>query len=216
MSQIRWMGYLLTAVLAVGLVVSDTWKPRTPPKFVGISTNQVPRHVAGYACPADYELDASVQQALASGDTISRLYRKGEDSIDFVLIGGTDREALHDPRSCLVGAGWQLVGDHTERIPNTDIAMRSCHGVGLPQSPSFDMLYLYVVDGKLVTEVTQIRAQMLLSAVIGKRNTPVYFLRFMHNLPDGVPDQLVEHQRLQRFAASMWNDMKSKLNYRSA
>ena len=73
--------------------------------------------------------------------------------MSFVLIGGTDRSALHDPRSCLIGAGMQAGRMIIwKTLPGTAIqAVRSCHAIsGLNSSASdsgsggSDLLYLYV------------------------------------------------------------------------
>ena len=131
--------------------------------------------------------------------------------MNFVLIGGTDRSALHDPRSCLIGAGMQIADDHLERLPGTDVEARACHAVGAPGVPGADMLYLYVVDGKVVNEVTQIRAAMLWSALLGRRGTPVYFLRFTRSLEADAQTNARGHDRLGRFAAEMWTTLQPKL-----
>lgn len=212
MPQIRWMGYILSAIMATGLIVSKTWKPPVPEPFIGIKSGEVPRNIDGFYAPTDYEMTPETIAALQSADIVSRYYEKGPDKIDFVLIGGTDRDALHDPRSCLVGAGWRLVDDHTETLPGTNVKVRVCRAEGLPDQPSFDIAYMYVVDHKLITEVTEIRAQMLLSALIGQKNKPVYFLRYMRPIT-GTGDP-AEHEQLKDFAAGMWLALKDKIDHK--
>ena len=143
----------------------------------------MPRVLDGYLAPPDDAVPADVQAALSSADLLSRTYQPGEseggDPINFVLIGGTDRSALHDPRSCLIGSGMQLEDDHLERLPGTDVeAPAPAAPSGQPGQAGYDMLYFYVVNGKVVNQATQIRAAMLWSALLGRRGTPVYFLRF--------------------------------------
>ncbi len=130
---------------------------------------------------------------------------------NFVLIGGTDRSALHDPRSCLIGAGMQLENDHLEALPGSSfhgqLQARACHAVGSARNDrrgGIDILYLYVVNGKVVNQVTQIRAAMLWSALLGRRGTPVYFLRFTRALNPDPQAEALGHARLQRFATEMW------------
>lgn len=211
MPHIRRMGYLLTLLIGAALATAMVWKPAPPAPFLGVSGGDVPRALGGYRAAPDDLVPDDVKAALSSADLLSRTYVQSGDAVNFVLIGGTDRSALHDPRSCLIGAGMQIEGDHLERLPGTDVEARACHAVGAPGAAGADMLYLYVVDGRVVNEVTQIRAAMLWSALLGRRGTPVYFLRFTRSLEvDGGADAR-GHDRLGRFAAEMWTTLQPKL-----
>ena len=215
MPYIRRMGYLLAVVFAVALLTAMVWKPAPPPPFRGLSSNDVPREVGGYTAPTDYEMTPDVKALLQGADTVSRTYHRNQDGIDFVLLGGNSRENLHDPRSCLTGAGWALAGDHTESLPGTDVDIHACHAVGMPGTPGFDVLYLYVVDGKRISAVSQIRMQMLIAALVGKQNAPVYMLRFMEPLASDPQTQAQVHTRLMAFASQMWTVMKPKLQVKA-
>jgi len=211
MPHIRRMGYLLTLLVGAALATAMVWKPAPPPRFLGVSGGDVPRAMDGYRAASDDLIPDDVKAALSSADLLSRTYVQSGDSLNFVLIGGTDRSALHDPRSCLIGAGMQIEGDHLERLPGTDVEARACHSVGAPGAGGADMLYLYVVNGKVVNEVTQIRAAMLWSALLGRRGTPVYFLRFTRSLDADAEANARGHDRLGRFAAGMWTTLQPKL-----
>ena len=210
MSYICRMGYLLVILVGAALATAMVWKPSPPPKFAGIIGGDVPRSVGGVV-GQDYAMTPEVRAALASADTVSRTYGQGADAVDFVLIGGTDRTALHDPRSCLVGAGWKLEDDHTEVLPGTGIAAHACRAVGMPGASGYDIVYLYVVDGHVINQVTQIRAAMLWSALLGRKNTPVYFLRFLRPLSNNAATVPADHARLQAFASQMWAALAPRL-----
>ena len=211
MSHIRRMAALLVLLVGSAFLTAMVWKPAPPAKFTGLKTQDVPRSIGGYDAPSDYEMTPEVKAALSSADIVSRTYTQGGDAVDFVAIGGTDRTALHDPRSCLVGAGWRLEDDHTERLPSTAVTAHACHAVVQPGAPSLDIVYLYVVDGKVINQVTQIRTAMLWSALLGRKNTPAYFLRFTRPLSDGASQQAADHARLEQFAAGMWTALQPKL-----
>ena len=215
MPYIRRMGYLLVLVFAAALLTASVWKPAPPPPFHGLGSGDVPRAVAGYSAPTDYEMTPDVKASLQGADTVSRTYIRDQDQIDFVLLGGNSRENLHDPRSCLTGAGWALADSHPETLPGTNADIQACHAIGMPGQPGYDVLYLYVVDGKRITDVSQIRMQMLIAAVIGKQNAPVYMLRFMEPLSSDPQTQAQTHTRLMAFAAQMWTVMKPKLQSHS-
>lgn len=215
MPHVRRMGYLLTLLIGAALATAMVWKPAPPPRFLGLTGADVPRALGGLRAASDDPVTDDVKAALASADLLQRTYapvdgRDGEP-VNFVLIGGTDRSALHDPRSCLIGAGMQLQDDHLERLPGTDIQARACHAVGAPGTGGSDMLYLYVVNGKVINEATQIRAAMLWSALLGRRGTPVYFLRFTRSLDADAQADARGHARMGRFAAGMWETLDPKL-----
>ena len=215
MPHIRRAGYLLILLIGAALATAMVWKPAPPPRFVGVTGQDVPRTLNGYECAVDDAVPAAVQAALSSADLLSRTYTENGslqgDSVNFVLIGGTDRSALHDPRSCLIGSGMQIENDHVERLPGTDVDARVCHAVGTDGAGGLDILYLYVVNGKVVSQATQIRAAMLWSALLGRRGTPVYFLRFTRTLAADPQASAWGHDSLQRFAAQMWRTLQPKL-----
>ena len=217
MSHVRRMGYFLTLIIGTALATSMIWKPAPPAHFVGLTSADVPRELGGYSAPQDDILPADVRAALASTDPLSRNYHQVGGDVNFLLIGGTDRSALHDPRSCLIGAGMQLENDHVELLPGTSVEARVCRAVGQSAGPGqsgqtgYDILYLYIVNGKVINQVTQIRAAMLWSAVLGRRGTPVYFLRFTRALGSDPQTYATDHASLQRFAAAMWIRLQPRL-----
>ena len=216
MPHIRRMGYLLVLIIGAALLTAMTWHPAPPTPFVGIAGADVPRTLNGYESAGNDPVPADVKAALASASLLSRTYTSddaalGGEPINFVLIGGTDRSALHDPRSCLIGAGMRLENDHLEALPGTTVTARSCHAVSDGGSGGSDLLYLYVVDGKIINQATQIRAAMLWSALLGQQGKPVYFLRFERPInPDASADAL-GHARLQKFATAMWMRLRPRL-----
>ena len=213
MPQVRRMAYLLVIIFAAALLTNKVWSVPPPPKFVGVTSADIPRALGAYTGGPDQVMPPDVKLALGSADVIERSYTGGGNlPLDFVLIGGTDRSALHDPRSCLVGAGWRLENDRSELIPGTNLNTRACNAVGNPGASSQDMIYLYVVDGKIIDSPTQIRFAMLKSALIGQKNTPVYFLRFMCPLDSNEAAAAANHIALQAFAKEMWDSLKQKVS----
>ena len=211
MPHIRRMGYLLALLIGTALATAMVWKPAPPPHFAGVTGSDVPRTVNGYRALGDDPVPPDVKAALASADLLSRTYRKAAATVNFVLIGGTDRSALHDPRSCLIGAGMQIENDRLEALPGTTVEARTCHAVGQPGIGGYDIIYFYLVNGKIVNQVTQIREAMLWSALLGRRGAPVYFLRFTRDLNPNSQEDTREHERLQEFATEMWVKLHPKL-----
>jgi len=219
MPHICRMGYLLAALIGAALVVSVVWKPAPPVRFAGLTGPDVPRSVGGWVSGPDESIPADVQAALSSASLTSRTYQPaGNDAagneapVNFVLIGGTDRSALHDPRSCLIGAGMQIQNDHLESLPGTGVEARACHAVtGTSTGGGFDIIYLYLVNGRIINSATQIRAAMLWSALLGRRGTPVYFLRFTRPLYSDPRQDALGHAAMLQFAADMWTRLQPRL-----
>jgi len=212
------MGYLLASIIGAALLVVLVWHPAPPARFAGLGSGDIPRSVSGYTAGPDDAVPADTQAALASATLTTRTYQpagNAGDAVNFVLIGGTDRSALHDPRSCLIGSGMAVQADHLESLPGTGISARACRAVEAARdgtsADGFDILYIYLVNGRVVNNATQIRAAMLWSALLGQRGTPVYFLRFTRPLHSDPRLDAAGHAALLQFATEMWTRLQPRL-----
>lgn len=212
MSNVRGSAYLLAALSGLIWCISLVWTPTPPPKYKGLDTvrARIPQTLEGYRQMGENPISDTVRQALAAADIVSYTYEGGGGSVDMTLIGGTDRSALHDPRSCMVGAGWRIENDHTEDLPGTGLQARVCRVTNGVNPVDYEVLYLYVVGERTITQVTQIRTQMLLSALIGRKGTPVCFVRFMRPVPRGGADNPEAARLFRQFAGSAWGQLKIK------
>ena len=216
MPHVCRMAYLLALLIGAALLTAMVWKPAPPVRFAGLTGRDVPRVVGGYRSGPDEPVPADVQAALSSATLTSRTFQPeagsaAADPLNFVLIGGTDRSALHDPRSCLIGAGMQVTDDHLEQLPGTGIQARACRAVGGASAGGFDIIYLYLVNGRVINQATQIRAAMLWSALLGQRGTPVYFLRFTRPIHSDPRSEATGHAAMLQFATEMWTRLQPRL-----
>jgi hypothetical protein len=211
---------LLNLLFGAALASSLIWRPSPPPKFGGLMAADLPRRVSAgdsaFAFAGEQPIAESARRQLTSASLVSVAYVPAGGSnprrrVDVTLIGGTDRSALHDPRSCFVGAGWRIEGDHTEPIPGTPLTARACTLRQDDGSGVYDVLYLYLVDGRVVDDVTRIRTEMALSALLGRKNRPVYFVRFTRPAAAAGPVGADEHAELLRFAAALWREVGPRL-----
>ena len=101
--------------------------------------------------------------------------------------------------------------DHLEELPGTGVDARACRAEDAANHRCFDVVYLYLVNGRVVNEATQIRAAMLWSALLGQRGTPVYFLRFTRPLCSDPRLDAQGHAALLQFASAMWNRLQPRL-----
>jgi hypothetical protein len=211
MSQLRRMAYLLAAMNAIAVATLVIWKPAPFPKFVSLTTDQIPRDVDGLTAPTDQAISDRARQALASATVVSRDYTSSTDWIGFNFVAGTDRNALHDPRSCLIGAGLQLINLHFEALPGTDASVATCRAVDTSGGPDLDMAYMYYVDGKVINRPTAIRWAMLRGLLLGQKNSPVYFLEYSTPVQHGGPVPPQAHAALINFATQMWEYLRPSI-----
>lgn len=202
--------WILSLVTVAALGAMQVWHPAPPPHYGGLTAVRA-RKASGYRFVGDNPVSEPVKKALAAADLLSRTYRSEAtgQAVDFTLIGGTDRSSLHDPRSCLTGAGWRIEDDHMETISGTETPIRDCRV--LPREADgkgYEALYLYVVDGKTINQVTEIRSEMLLSALIGRKNKPVCFVRFMRPLLTDPVAEAASHRQFRGFVRQMWTAIR--------
>jgi hypothetical protein len=229
MSQFCRAAYLLAGLVSLAFLVGQFWNPPAPAPFRGLESVTLPDKVVGYASRGDVALPEKTRATLGGSDFVARTYTNMNDitsSFDFALLAGTDRTTLHDPRGCMIGAGWTVENDHTEMLPGTKIAMRVSDMVGESDTPAkvqaggfgapdriarkglrYEVLYTYLVDGAIVQQVTQIRWQMLLASLLGQKGRPVYYCVFMRPHRDDVVRDREDGERLRRFADAMWQKM---------
>lgn len=188
----------LLALAGVGaLATSRVWNPAratAAPK----SGAALPVRAGEFVSAGEEPVDPVVRAALSSASIAQRAYsyRRG-GQVQATLIEGGDRTALHDPRSCMVGAGWRIEEDRTESLPLAGVSARRCTLSG--ELGRFDALYLYVTDdGGSVASPTAIRWRMLGAALRGGEERPVRFLRLMQPSAPG------SSARLTELAVALW------------
>lgn len=160
----------------------------------------MPARVDGCVSAGDRPPDAFTQLALPGARLLSRTYASDVGGpIDFLLVSGTSRAALHDPRLCLSGT-LRLSDARTVRLPGTEAAMQTYQAASRPGPPDTEAAYFYVWNGRVISSPTEIRAALLWSALLGRQSAPVYFFRFLG--PQG---------RVDAFAARMWELVRGKL-----
>jgi hypothetical protein len=122
-------------------------------------------------------VDSAVSNALPSASIVARRYFAPDGlPIDLTLVTGTDRSALHDPRSCLTGGGWTISADHQERLASGCDA-HCCVATSPDGGSRSDFVYFYVIDRTVISSPSEIREALLASALIGREADTVEFVR---------------------------------------
>jgi hypothetical protein len=221
MSDFRRVAAVLAGVLGGAQALLFCWNPAHARAVVGLSDTDVPTALAGYQSSGDYSQPAAVRDALPGATILSRTYQdvgaKTADSstapLDFVLVSGASRDSLHDPRYCLTGAGWRLSDVHEETLPGTTAKMAVCEAATTGSAPDMTIGYFYIVNSKVISDPTQIRATLLWSALLGRTNAPAYFFRFVQPIVmsgAAAGDGPTKHARLSAFAGQMYAALRGK------
>lgn len=198
---------LLALTLGGSLLAARLWNPAPAPPARLLAGADVPASVGGYVSTGDRAPDAWTRLALPGARVLSRTYVQGGNQVDFLLVSGTSRAALHDPRLCLSGS-LRLSDSHVVRLAGAGAEMQTYRAASRPGPPDTEVGYFYVWDGRVISSPTQIRAALLWSALAGRQSSPVYFIRFISPLGPAPRDA----GRLDAFAARMWASVRDRLD----
>jgi hypothetical protein len=191
---------VLAVLGALTLITSYLWKPGLAPRYVGLSNLTLPARAGELALARELPVDPLVRAALPTADIRQCEYRAASgESVQLTLIAGRDRDSLHDPRSCMVGAGWRIEDDRVEPLAGAGISLRRCTMAQADQR--YEALYGYVLGGEVLAEPTQIRARMLATAVLGRKDRPVCFFRLVRRA------ERLPQKTFDQFSASLWREL---------
>jgi hypothetical protein len=103
-----------------------------------------------------------------------------------------------------------LNGDHVEALPSavSKADVRVCtatRGEG-DSAVTYDIVYLYVKNKKVVASASEIRLALLESALLEQNDAPVYYLRVLAPVSHGGAG-MDRHARLMEFTAQLWNQL---------
>lgn len=115
--------------LGVVLIGLGTLARLQPPRVAPWRTeawmeSALPMAIPGYSMEISQEkpkqsYDAGKRQyeMLEPYGIVCRVFRRGEQGIDSVVIAGNDRDTFHDPYFCLPGQDWKIVSSREDVIP---------------------------------------------------------------------------------------------------
>ena len=202
MSPSRRSAFILMGAFALTVVIARVLPAPRVAAPTPAKTAPLPATLAGgYIATANPdETTPTTRAMLAPGTQMdTRTYRgsEGGASVQVIRITGSDRNALHDPRSCLAGVGWRIEDDRTEIAEG--VPVRVCR-LAAPDRAPLLVAYGYVSEnGILFANPSAIRAQLLRQAILGGAAKPVTFLRL---ITSGEPGQTEASRKRLRFLAA--------------
>ena len=200
MPPTRRTALVLAALFGAGWAASRLLPAPHAAPTLALDLPSLPPAIArGYraASPLPDETTDAVRDTLAPGTSIAtRTYRTNRltaipPALELIRLAGGDRDALHDPRSCLVGVGWRIEGEETRT--QSGVSVRVCRLVASDNRPALLVAYTYVTDVQgetYLADPTAVRSRLLFQALLGGTPRPVVFVRCLCRAPAGGDEKM--------------------------
>ena len=111
MKQILAPRFIITILLLSGTLLASRWSENRKVDYLALPLQKIDTGIMGWRSFQDGQLDARVLSRLDPTSYLSRKYRKGSMDLDlFIAYYSQQRagEAMHSPKHCLPGAGWEI------------------------------------------------------------------------------------------------------------
>ena len=119
MKRISWL-FLITVLLLSGTLVASRLSERRRSEYLAQPLENIDRQFAGWRAVSDQTLGARVLKALLPTSYLARTYQKGDRQLGlWIAFYAQQRagEAMHSPKACLPGSGWEIWNYDSTLIP---------------------------------------------------------------------------------------------------
>jgi EpsI family protein len=117
--RISWL-FLITVLLLSGTLVASRLSERRRSEYLAQPLENIDRQFAGWRAVSDQTLGARVLKALLPTSYLARTYQKGDRQLGlWIAFYAQQRagEAMHSPKACLPGSGWEIWNYDSTLIP---------------------------------------------------------------------------------------------------
>ena len=113
------------ALLVVGAFIQMSGAVSLVRRTEAFLEDKAPMRVGEFVCYPDtigkkpkqsYVLDESTYTVLKPFGIVGRVFLKGDEGYDVLLIASNNKESFHDQRVCFSATGWTLTAETEERI----------------------------------------------------------------------------------------------------
>src|SRR5579871_1168851 len=111
MRQIFSLRFVTIVLLLSGTLLAAVFSERRHGDFLAVPLEKIDRNITGWHAFQDDPLDPRVLRGLSPTSYVSRRYQKGSSELGlFIAYYAQQRagEAMHSPKHCLPGAGWEI------------------------------------------------------------------------------------------------------------
>ncbi len=201
---------VLLATLAVQSIALKPVKPLPP-----IATVQVPREFAvdgvtwkvNARDPLLDRLPKSIQEVLNPTRVINRDYNGSDGGMIQVFItAGNGRKVFHDPHTCSLGSDaiLQDIGVIPIATSKGVVSVQESHYKRTGSNDEYEVMFCYVVEGKVVQSTTGVRNSMIMQTLLGDSGKPSYFFRITQRVA-GTSE--ARRQQMTQFIQGMWEQV---------
>jgi EpsI family protein len=118
----RWPGYAVVLILAITALALDRWEQRAG-RPLAVSLSTIPSEIDGWVAASDGAFSKQVVEKLGATEYLDRVYVRDGRMIELlVAYYGAQRPgtAMHSPKNCLPGAGWEIWDYETLKLATGD------------------------------------------------------------------------------------------------
>ncbi len=112
--------FLITVLLLSATLVASRLSERRRSEYLAQPLENIDRQVAGWRAISDQTLGARVLKVLLPTSYLARTYQKGNRQLGlWIAFYAQQRagEAMHSPKACLPGGGWEIWNYDSALIP---------------------------------------------------------------------------------------------------
>jgi hypothetical protein len=128
-------------------------------------------------------------------------------AINLLVTGGRSRRTFHDPHECFMGSGYYLRDLPPQTIQTSvgPVTVQVSESEEMSSHKKQMLMFIFLVDGKVLTSISQVHMANLKKTFMGSNGMPFYFLRF-RQLGEGTgPERIKE---LEQFIQDLWPIVK--------
>lgn len=166
----RNLPYVITLMLLVGAGVFNTWsRADERGSTVVFDRTALPAKMAGWKYVRDNKVDAVVRQMLQYDAIHWRVYKRGDQWADLLVLYGHRKRTFHLPDSCLAGAGIKIKSRNMIVLTMPDGSLVPFHALVLERGDGASMaLYTFVSPSGRPTDLLGLNFGMLMCRVEGR------------------------------------------------
>ncbi len=203
----------LDVILLVSLVTYAALRSSVPTQKAPIATFQVPKTFAYNSVTyttKDNPLEETDTLPEAQLEMLSPLRVVNRDyvgtdgsHIQLFMTAGTGRKVFHDPHNCALGSDAVILdqGPIPLKTPAETISVQESHFKQTGRPEQTEMMFCYVVQGKVLQSTTQIRNALIWQTFFGDGGQPSYFVRVCQEAP-GTDE--AQREQMRNFIAGLW------------
>lgn len=176
---------LLTLLVLGATLVTAKMSDQRSPEPLAAPLEAVPADIDGWEVVRDSRLEQETENVLKASDYLSRRYAKDQSFVDFFVAYYAMQEAgeaMHSPKNCLPGGGWEIWNYEDAVVTTTDGRQETINKYYIQKGQSrLIAFYWYQNRERVVASEYYAKVCLIWDALV-KRRTSGSIVRLM--IPD--------------------------------